>query len=215
MNKLATVVAIAFIVLLGAGGAEAVTETWNFNVPDGNQGSTHNYASSPSGLILGLAAFNTASLADPGFLWGKNDGPGETGVGVCPTADGAGCNDHEIDVPEYIRIDFDSLALSNVLFKIGSVQIGEAFEIFTSNSNDSFNTTAVCASATGVSNVAVEFTVSCSGLQRFAFVHASNTDVVLETVTANSAVAEPGTMLLAGLGLVALGYAARRRLFDR
>lgn len=50
MNILAIVAAIAFIGLLGAGGAEAASETWNFNVPTGGcdlasgiagQSSTH------------------------------------------------------------------------------------------------------------------------------------------------------------------------------
>jgi len=215
VNKLATVVAIALVVLLGAGAAEAATVTWNFDVPTGGGiGSTHTYNSTPLGLAIVLDAFNTASTGNPGFLFGKQDGGDENGVGVCQNSAGTSCGVHEIDPGEFIRVNFGSLVLSGIQFKIGSVQSGENFNIYTSASNNAFAGGTQC-----VANGTLDdtfFALNCpGGVKQFVFVTAGSVDVLLEAIQATTPVPEPITMFLGGTGLLVLGYAARRRLFAR
>jgi hypothetical protein len=216
MNKLAMIVAIALGIVLGASGAEAASVTWDFSTPTGGAiGSTHVYDTTPpSGLNITLAAFTTASTGDPGYLFGKADGGDENGVGVCQNSAGTTCGDHEIDVAEYIRVDFGSLALSNIQFKIGSVQGGENYNIYTSTSSSAFAGGTQCVNGGTTDNAF--FALACSGgVKEFVFVTAGAADVLLEQIQGTTPVPEPATMFLGGLGLIAVGYAARRHLFGR
>jgi hypothetical protein len=214
LSKLVTGIAVAFIVLLGAGAVEATSVMWNFGVPTGGGiGSTHTYSSTPLGLPIVLSAFNTGSTSDPGFLYGKKDSGDETGVGVCQNLAGTNCGDHEIAVKEFIRVDLGSLVLSNIQFKLGSVQSGENYNIYTSASNAAFATGTPCVNHGMLDNTFFALNCGVGGIKEFLFVTAGAHDVLLGAIQAEAP--EPITMFLGGTGLLLLGYAARRRLFDR
>src|ERR1700730_12609276 len=106
---------------------------WNFNNPPGAQGQSHNYAGS-DGTLLNAQAFgpNGTGMGLPGpvQLFGKNDGVGETGVGL--TNDPSGQN--EITMGSFIQLTIDHLFSSTPLsFMTGSTTGGEAWAVFGTN----------------------------------------------------------------------------------
>ena len=126
----------------------------------------------------------------------KDEGSSEFGLGIFSDSDG------EINNTNFVQIA--GLGGAATLTVIESVQAGEGFELFGSNS-DGVLGTDLLASNTGCGTCSV--TVSLSGFT-FLDLTASSGNVLLDSV---SPTPEPGTYLLMGTGLLMLGFIVRRK----
>lgn len=128
----------------------------------------------------------------------KDDGPGEMGLGI-----DSDIND-EINTTNFIQLAGLS-GIVTIVVNIQSVQSGEGFDIFGSNSNGVLGMTLI---GSGSGSLVENVTVNMSGFT-FLDVTASSGNVLLDTVT--TPVPEPATLVLMGSGLLFLGFLMRRR----
>ena len=107
---------------LSFSSAQAAVVTWNLNSPTGTLGTTQDYTT--SGITITAAGFTGAGAATA--LFGKNDAGDEKGIGLNIGTD------HEINLTNFIRIDFTNAqpALSDFMFKMGSSTDGEDWQIY-------------------------------------------------------------------------------------
>ncbi len=133
--------------------AEAATNyTWNFDTPAGSQASPHAYFDTTNTYKLTAYGFTTASgpvnpsLGDtwgPGAaydsttgtvslhnLYGKNEGAGETGLGL------AGLPSNEIQYKSFIQLDLSNLfanGFTSLSMIVSSMQEDEGYYVWGSN----------------------------------------------------------------------------------
>jgi PEP-CTERM motif len=197
-----------------------------FNLPGthtGDLGTSQSFTSTPGGYTLTAYGYSstlsnsdqTLTLGAATDLYGKTDGPAETGLGIAndPT------HDHEIWPQSTVKLDLTSIfskyPTEDVTLTVGSVQNGEGFAVF-GGSSGPFN---YIGSLTGHSNINSVYTFDVTASQvaqsgDMLYLTATSSNVVLETVTVAS-VPEPGTFALMFTGLAALtgfGWYRRRKL---
>jgi hypothetical protein len=143
MNILKT---LAISAIFGvAAASQATLITWSLNMPSGNVGSSsHTYLDTTNVYDVVAHGYSTADAApvySHGETWttgsvsnvnlyGKNDGAGETGLGL------NGQSDNEVDNKHFIQLDTHDIkaaGLTNFTFSIGSEQSGEGYVIWGSN----------------------------------------------------------------------------------
>ena len=196
-----------------------------FNLPGthtGPLGTSQSFTSTPSGYTLTAYGFNstlsnsnqTLTLGTATNLYGKNDGPGETGLGI--NNDPAG--DHEIWPRSTVKLDltsiFSTYPTEAVTLTVGSVQNGEGFAVFGGSSSPS----SFLGSVTGNSDSQDVYTFTVTASQVAAsgdklYLTATSNNVVLETVDVAS-VPEPSTFALMFTGIAAFtafGWYRRRK----
>jgi hypothetical protein len=201
MSKL-TVAAMGLVVLLGAGAAEATTIDWVFGSNLHNLGvADKSYASTPGGFSITAHAF--ASTTTNGVLYEKNGGGEETGLGMCSRT----CpSDGEVQPHQFLRVDLgaNEQSLTDWKIDIGSVQSGEGYSIYTSNSATAFTSGTSC----GTNQTGFTLTALCGGApSRYLFITASSGDILLQRLQADP-VPAPATLSLLGSGLMALAGTA-------
>jgi len=107
-----------------------LNKTISFNLPSGNVGITNTYSMNN----VDISASGFTKTGSTTAMWGKNDGVGETGLGI------ASDSDHEINKSNFIQLDLTSL-INEVkpttipIINIDSIHPSEGFAIYGSNSN--------------------------------------------------------------------------------
>jgi hypothetical protein len=200
-SKLAAI--LTGLILLITSPAWGTTLTWNFDSPAGNLGNSHTYT--VSGVSVTATGFSAAGVSNETALFGKTEGGDESGLGI------AAEDDHEIAGSEFIQFDISDVAnLTSGSIVMGSVQSGETFEIFGSNTLGDIGTMLASGGSTYNS---VQFMLPASFANyKYLGVKAGNDDVLVQSLTLNtSSVPEPATFWLFGSALL-LGPLMLRRL---
>ena len=193
--------------------ATAALVDFGLNLGGGNVGTTHNFVS--GGLTLGAASQGD----NAGSLFLKCCDAGETGLGL--TGDPTGEDEiyaesvHGNHQPDYVELNLSGLIgkiiNADVTFTLGSVQAGESWAIYGSNSADQ-----------GTNGTKVDFgnstdvtaTLPEVGMFDFYDFVATNANFLISditVVTPTVSTPEPLSMAVLGIGLLGLGVARRRR----
>ncbi len=174
------------------------------------------FSNLPNSIAVGGTFTGTPTLG--AFLGWKNEGaaampPLEHGLGIYDTQ--GGFTDAEIRGMNGLQINLTGINFVNVAFTIDSLDPNEGFRVFGSNQQGGTYTLLGTGIGTNSSNFVQTQTYTTSF--KF-FTITSNTpgsavsSVLLRSVTANdSAVPEPATMGMIGLGFLALGAARLRK----
>ncbi len=184
-----------------------------FSSPSGTLGVSQSYVG--GGITItarGYSGLNApGSAGTPVALFGKIAGADETGLGIAAGAD------REILGNYFIQLDFSDLKNKVInpaaQMRIGSVQPGESYSIYGSNSKGVAGTLLIDNGTLDDKFFAVP------NLNRYSFysVSAPKGNVLLDAVSVSgpsgpSPVPEPGTlMLFAGTALTSIGFSRRLR----
>jgi len=177
--------------------------SYSFDSPLGNIGNTHIYSVAGAPNITASGFLNDGHTAD---LFGKNDSPSESGLGINNE------NDHEIDNLHFVQLDLSGLwaiSPSGLTMTIGSAQSGEGFNLFGSNSLSSLGTQLSGYTTSTSGDVTTVTFGSLPNNFKYLGVQATNGDVLIDTLAVN--VPEPMTYLILGAALGLVFLAKRRR----
>jgi hypothetical protein len=208
------------VMALTVGAAQATTFTWNFSSPSGDVGPTQTYTSTPGSITIDASGWSTSSAFTSGTSWqlsspvatdlfGKNAGLGETGLGLASFAD------TEIVPATLVQLDLlnlQSANLKNLTMTIGSLQTGEAFAVFNSDTAAAnLATGTLLQEGTGGGTLTFTIPGLISNLDRYVWITAISGNVLLDDgLSATTSVPEPATLLMIGLGLVGLAGIRRK-----
>jgi hypothetical protein len=169
---------------------------------------------SPSGYTVTASGYFTSSTSSPSDnLYVKTSGGDENGLGLVSED-----SDHEINTNQFIQLNLSSLAnagFTGGTLTIGSVQSGEGYSIFTSNTAGVLGSLEL-SGTTDNSPISVSWSASDPILGITAYVPAqgsSGSDVLLTSLSAstpNNPTPEPASLALMGSGLIALAIVSRR-----
>jgi hypothetical protein len=205
MKSLRSAALIAFGILAFT-PAKAAVVTWNLNSSTGTLGNTQNYTS--SAITITAAGFTGAGVATK--LFGKNDGGDENGLGLNIGTD------HEINLSNFIRIDFSNAQplTSDFMFKMGSSTNGEDWEVYGSaTAQTSLASTTSLLTGSDEGPHTFTGTAGAYNFYYFAIDHKfSDDNVLLASVGGTmSAVPEASTWAMMILGFFGIGFIAYRR----
>jgi hypothetical protein len=193
----------------GLKSAYAATYDWNFAPgADGVLSSSDTISSGSPPLSAVATGFTDSSFTTPTPLFGKADGGDEHGIGI--NSDPSG--DHEIWGTTIIQVTLPT-GLSNIQAKLGSTTDGETYTVWGSSTSATSGYTQLIANGTS-DDTFINLSSLCPTCNFFYFGIGSNDpsgNVVLEEITAVSAVPLPAALPLFATGLGALGLLGWRR----
>jgi hypothetical protein len=197
----------AGVVLALAPAAQASIISYNFGSVNGSLGNSHVYT--VNGVAITAYGFTDAGSANG--LYGKSAGGSEVGLGL------TGSSDHEIETDNFVQLDMKNVWAVNPLtitLSIGSVQSGEGWAIYGSNTLDVLGKSLL----TGTTDYPSSFNLS-SSVEAYRYISVQATgdcgaDVLLSTLNVSTGltpatVPEPGSYALMGFGLIAIAGAGR------
>jgi hypothetical protein len=121
---------------------------------------------------VALTAYGYKNDGTPTSLWTKNDSSTESGLGI------ASDRDHEINTSTFIQLDVTQLVaagFTNAKITLNSVQSGETFEIYGSNSLSNLGSRLLGPSST--SNTLIS--MPGYGTYKYIGVRAANANIIL------------------------------------
>jgi hypothetical protein len=202
--------------LIGAVGPAFGDQTFNFGSPTGTLGTSQSYSSGGGYSVTAYGYLKSGNTATA--MYGKNAGGDEVGVGINSEPEG----NHEIDKSEYITIDVSQVTSGSTSGRlyIGSVQSGEGFDLYGSNTLGTL-TGATTLLSNNLTDYPSYVNIPNWGTYKYLSVseNANNGsgDVLLSELVAvglpnqQGPVPEPSTILLLCVGTGGLGLARRLR----
>jgi hypothetical protein len=159
-----------------------------------------------SGTLSVVASGFNASNAATG-LYAKNDGGTEVGLGL--VNDKA---DHEILFGNYIQVDVSALLglASGVKFSFNSTTDGEQWSIFGSNAAHTYSGPALAFGGTNTTSIDLPVSASNAYYDIVSTTNLGGKNILLKSMTINSAVPEPATWAMMLIGFGGTGAAMRR-----
>jgi len=191
------------VLLYFSNTAWATPVLYSFNTPSGALGNSQSYTN--NGITVTATGYSSTNVQTA--LFGKNDGGDEVGLGL--QNDPTGVN--EIPTNEFIQLNltnFWAANPTNVQMSIGSVQSGESWNIFGSNTAGTLGT-LLQGGTTDFPN-AFALVAGANGFN-YISVQAGAFNVLLSTLSGNVNVPEPATLLILGSGL-AIAAISRKRI---
>lgn len=209
------IASLSVVLMASAVKAGDITLTWNFNSPTGALGTSQTYYSNPDNVAITAYGF-TCSNADLSNcttkdLYGKNDGVNENGLGL------ANGGDNEIQTNQFVQLDltnlFKLLPLGET-FTIDSVQLGEGFAFYQSNTQGVAGTLLSTYVGTGPTQVSQPLTLSAANGDFISVAAYGTGDVAIHSLSATIGsvdAPEPATLALVGGALIGLASLRRRK----
>jgi len=152
-----------------------------------------------------ITAYGFENNGTPFQLFEKTDGGDENGLGFKLTSD------NEIDSSNFIELSLSQLWAANptnLSMSIGSVQSGESWTIYGSNTLGQLGTLLL----SGNTDYPTSFTLPNSAINfPFLSITAPTGNVLVSTLGGNINVPEPVTMLILGSGLAMAAAVKKRR----
>ncbi len=183
---------------LSAATAQAGTISYDFTSPMGVLGNSQGY--NVNGVTITAYGFASGLAAN---LYGKNSGADETGLGLANDYSG----DHEISHGNFVQLDisqFLAKGYNTASIFVNSVQAGESWDLFASNTLGQLGTLEISNS------LVADHAVDISSLLHFKYVSLTahyagiQDDILLGLVTASSGASIPENGSTAMLLVVAV-----------